>query len=42
MDSLSLLSTAQKNVQGDLIGCRTGNGEKVSSSQAEAINSAVV
>ena len=31
-------------VQGDLLGCRTGNGEKLSSSQAEqgqAIKSAV-
>ena len=33
------------NVQGDPIGCRTGNGEKGSSNQVEpgqAINSAVV
>ena len=40
----SWLSQTWFTLQGDLIGCRTKNGEKLSSSQAElgqAINSAV-
>ena len=46
IDNVEELSTrSQRNVQGDPLGCRTGNGEKVSSSQAEpgqAISLAVV